>query len=86
MAKYRRKPIVIDAEQLTEGNLENLENWCGGSIKGTRLHRSERVIDVQTLAGEVRVNIGDWIICGIRGEFYPCKPDIFKATYEKVTE
>ena len=86
MAKYRKKPIVIYAEQLTEKNLENLENWCGGSIKGTALPRNERVIDILTLEGEMRARIGDWIICGVKGEFYPIKNDIFLETYEKVEE
>ena len=84
MAKYRKKPVVIEAMLLTEGNLEQVEKWCGGDIKGTALHRSERVLDIQTLEGEMRANIGDWIIRGVKGEFYPCKPDIFEQTYEKV--
>lgn len=82
--KFRKRPVVIEAEQLTESNLERLEVWCGGSIKGTKLPISKRCIDIQTLEGEMRANIGDWIIKGVKGEFYPCKPDIFEATYERV--
>ena len=84
--KFRKKPVVIEAFHLTEDNIEALERWCGGSIKGTLLPRLERVIDIQTLEGEMRANIGDWVIKGIKGEFYPCKPDIFKETYEEVKE
>ena len=60
MAKYRKKPVVIDAYQATE------------------------VEDIVTLEGTMRAEVGDWIITGVKGERYPCKPDIFKATYELV--
>ena len=63
-----------------------LEAWCGGSVKGSKLPVKERCIDIQTLEGEMRANIGDYIIKGIKGEFYPCKPDIFKASYEDVKD
>lgn len=85
MRKFRKKPVVIEAEQLTIFNIVELEHWCRGSIKGISLSLDERVIDIQTLEGEMRVNMGDWIIKGIKGEFYPCKPDIFEATYEEAT-
>lgn len=58
----------------------------GGSIKGIKLPIEERVIDIQTLEGEMRANMGDCIIKGIKGEFYPCKPDIFEDSYEAVAE
>ncbi len=84
MGHYKKKPIVIEAYLLTVDNLEFVERWSGGSIKGISLPRTERVIDIQTLEGEMRANIGDWVIRGIKGEFYPCKPDIFSASYETV--
>ena len=80
--KYRKKPVVIEAEQLTIENMSVLEAWCGGSIKGTKLPINERIIHIQTLEGEMTANIGDFIIQGVKGEFYPCKPDIFQMTYE----
>lgn len=82
--KFRKKPVVIEAQQLTVFNLEELEHWCKGSIKGLRLPANQRVIDIQTLEGEMRAQIGDWIIKGVKGEFYPCKPEIFAMTYEPV--
>jgi hypothetical protein len=82
--KYRKKPIVIEAQRLTPHNLEQVEEWCRGSIKGTALPRHDRCIDINTLEGEMRANIGDWVIRGIKGEFYPCKHDIFEASYEAV--
>ncbi len=82
--KWRKKPVVVEAKQLTIDSLKTLETWCNGDIKGTKLPISQRCIDIQTLEGEMRADMGDWIIKGIKGEFYPCKPDIFKQTYEKV--
>lgn len=84
MAFYRKKPVVIMAMQLTVDNIHDVEAWCGGSIKGVKLPPAEQCIDIQTLEGEMRAEMGDYIIRGIKGEFYPCKPDIFHATYDKV--
>ena len=81
---FRKKPVVIEAMQIKPENLAYLEKWCGGAIKGTMLPIEERVIAIQTLEGEMTAQMGDWIICGVKGEFYPCKPDIFEATYEAV--
>jgi hypothetical protein len=86
MGKYRKKPVVVEANQLTINNISFLESWCGGSIKGIKLPIEERVIDIQTLEGEMRANMGDYIVKGIKGEFYPCKPDIFEDSYEAVAE
>lgn len=82
MNKYRKIPVVIEAVQITPDNLESVEAWCRGSIKGTKLPREERCIDIQTLEGEMRADMGDWVIKGVAGEFYPCKPHIFAKTYE----
>lgn len=60
MAKFRKKPVVIEAVQLT------------------------RVTLIETLEGTMRGEPGDWLITGVKGEQYPCKPDIFEATYERV--
>ena len=84
--KFKKKPVVIEAKQLTISNLESLEQWCKGSIKGRALPPEERVIDIWTLEGEMRAEIGDWIIKGVLGEFYPCKPNVFELTYEEVYE
>ena len=81
--KYRKKPVVIEARQLTPLSMESIEAWCGGSIKGIKLPPEKRCIDIQTLEGEMRAQMGDWVIKGVKGEFYPCKPDIFEMTYEK---
>lgn len=62
MAKYRKKPIIVDAV------------------------RTDVELDIYTLEGVMHADVGDYIITGVRGEQYPCKPDIFEDTYEKVDE
>lgn len=85
---FRKKPVVIEAKQFTldvaggPASWQELADWCKGSIRGTRLRAEDREIAIQTLEGEMRAIVGDWIIKGIKGEFYPCKPDIFEQTYE----
>ncbi len=82
--KFRKKPVEIEAERLQSDNVETLATWCGG--RATLQHDKEYVtrvaIIIDTLEGAMTAMEGDWIICGVAGEFYPCKPDIFDATYE----
>ena len=95
MALYRKKPVVVearrfdlqaskDSDTLQDAFSTALEQWCHGSIRGVRLPPGNRVLQIQTLEGEMNARVGDWIIKGVKGEFYPCKPDIFEATYEEV--
>lgn len=58
MAKYRKKPVIIDAYQ------------------------TDKEMDIVTLEGVMHADVGDWIITGVKGEMYPCKPDVFEKTYE----
>ena len=86
--KFRKKPVVIEARQFTLHDADNpafIENWCGGQVRGMALPAAERIIQISTLEGEMEGTVGDWIIRGVKGEFYPCKPDIFDMTYEEVT-
>jgi len=78
MPFFRKKPVVIEAIQFT-GNFDEIEKCIGGDAE---LRDGELV--VATLEGPLRASLDDWIIKGIKGEFYPCKPDIFEATYERV--
>ena len=95
--KFRKKPIIIEAFQLTpERRASNYEwpNWLHrawqleretlGSLYPTIANTSDGTLSLGTLEGQHLVSWGDWIIQGIQGELYPCKPDIFEATYEKV--
>ena len=75
---YRKKPVVIEALQFT-GNFDEIEEFVG---EDAELRKGELV--VATLEGPLHASDGDFIIKGIKGEFYPCKPEIFAATYELV--
>lgn len=82
MTKYRKKPIVIDAIKWTGDFNEIVYNFVG--IICGETNKSKLVI--KTLEGNMTANLGDYIIRGINGEFYPCKADIFEKTYEKVEQ
>ncbi len=87
MNKYRKRPIEIEARQFictSYGDQKALADWCGGLLRGTKLHPQDREIEIPTFEGDMRAAFGDWIIKGVKGEFYPCKPDIFELTYEAV--
>lgn len=95
MPKYRKKPVVVEAVRWTGSNLEEIRNFVGSDlieecvelfdIKRTL---KEMLVDIaiDTLEGTMRVDYGDYIIKGVKGEFYPCKPDIFIKIYEEVIE
>jgi hypothetical protein len=80
MAQYRKKPVVIEAIQLVDENVDLLLGFCGDKIKS---HPLTGVV-IETLEGDMLASKGDYIIKGVKGEFYPCKPDIFEMTYESV--
>jgi hypothetical protein len=81
MGKYRKKPVVIDAFQYTGVLTSELDNFLVGA---TWSFDPSEGIKIATLEGVMKADPYDWIIKGVKGEFYPCKPDIFDATYEKV--
>jgi len=84
MAEYRKKPVVIEAFQLGQrGNPTPSPEWFGSPARSDITHEG---IIIHTLEGDHLARWGDWIIKGINGELYPCKPDIFQATYELVKE
>lgn len=80
--QYRKKPVVIEAIQYDGDNWDDIEVWTDFRAKHWR---SSNVMAIETLEGTMTTNVGDWIIKGVKGEFYPCKPDIFEATYEPTT-
>ena len=93
MTQYVKKPIAIEAIKLTENNFEDVENFIGLKPNTRREYRNE--IDflkhtnptglfINTLEGTMCAKIGDYIIKGVKGEFYPCKPDIFEQSYDIV--
>jgi len=78
--KYRKKPVVIEAIQFNGENQGDVAEFMGEMIR-TNFFPD---ILIETLDGTMKANIGDYIIKGVKGEFYPCKPDIFEMTYEPV--
>jgi hypothetical protein len=85
--KYRKKPVVIDAVQWTGTNADDILAFTLGqaSVRDESfsfVSSSQRVLVIETLEGSMRAEPQDWIIRGVKGEFYPIKPDIFAATYE----
>ena len=87
-AKYRKKPVVVEAVEFSpESGLspEDIAAWCGGKLSyrnASVAHEAE--LRIKTLEGTMTASAGDFIIKGVNGEFYPCKPDIFEKTYEPV--
>ncbi len=83
IVKYRKKPVVIEAVKFTRENFYDLAKWANASHTEKPATRSW-AITIPTLEGSMLAQEGDFIIKGIKGEFYPCKPDIFAATYENL--
>lgn len=82
MPKFRKKPVVIEAVRFVDGlDLDELLAFLGDA----EFEYDEHEFIINTLEGNMHVSPGDWIIRGVQGEFYPCKPDIFEATYELVS-
>lgn len=78
--KYRKKPVVIEAVQF-DGTDESCD-WLLPQLRDGSISRSFNKLHIKTLEGTMTADVGDWIIKGVNGEFYPCKPDIFDKTYE----
>lgn len=83
--QYRKKPVVIEAMEVDylNGGLREIEAFLGFEPKLKEDSEGVFVV-IETLEGDMKVNDGDFIIKGVNGEFYPCKPDIFAKTYEEV--
>ena len=78
--KYRKKPIEIEAVRWTGANIVDVLGFAGESLIHKYKHGVPN-LSIKTLEGMMRVSIGDYIIKGVRGEFYACKPDVFEKTY-----
>ena len=80
MQKYRKKPVVIEAIQY-DGTVQDIVDFVG--LENTEMNEEMTKLYIKTLEGNMLVSHGDYVIKGVKGEFYPCKPDIFKKTYEE---
>ena len=97
--QFRKKPVTIEAVALTRKNVREVAAWCGGRVVedskpsdpsdvylGLDIPTLEGVMRGETMDSSGRYSHGDWIIKGVNGEFYPCKPDVFAATYEEADQ
>lgn len=90
--KFRKKPVVVEAIQLTETNRGEILKWAksyarlGSLIRVVPKGGFQHQMLVHTLEGTMTADVGDWIIRGMKGEFYPCKPDVFDQTYEEASD
>lgn len=83
--QFRKKPVVIDGFRLTETNGPEVAAWAGSVFRGGPKGGSKGgSVLIHTLEGTMTAAPGDWVICGVKGEFYPCAADIFALTYEPV--
>lgn len=81
---YRKKPVEIEAIQFNGWNFEEIQDWMWGISKEIYPSCFKETMVIKTLEGDMVASVGDYIIKGVKGEFYPCKPDIFEQTYAKV--
>lgn len=82
--KYRKKPVVIEAIQFLDDakRISELQEFAGKDLRVDYSSKDNPVLKIDTLEGTMTASVGDYVIKGVNGEFYPCKPDIFEKTYE----
>ena len=86
--RFRKKPVVIEAHQWTRDCQFTADydrwwpSWLNDGFATGTIYRSGQKVMIKTLEGDHGVSVNDWIIRGVAGELYPCKPDIFAQTYE----
>ena len=81
--KYVKKPVIIEALQWTGENINEVRDFVGEHLQFKHRSGVPRIY-IKTLEGDLHASVGDYIIKGVNGEFYPCKPDIFEQTYKLV--
>lgn len=90
--KFRKKPVVIEAIQFTRKSFNDIVKWIDAERTTMVEWDYDSKIDddtyivIKTLEGNMKVNLTDWVIRGVKGEFYPCRDDIFRMTYEECSE
>ena len=86
MQKFVKKPVVVEAIQYNGINITEVEDFVGAKLPTLLLSVEDTQLVIPTLEGDMKVSKGDYVIKGIKGEFYPCKPNIFKSTYNVVED
>lgn len=84
--KYRKKPVEIEAIQYIGNNVEEVEEFVGNQLLryNNTQEENDYSLGIPTLECIMKASVGDYIIRGVRNEFYPCKPEIFRITYDEV--
>lgn len=88
--KYVKKPVVIEAIQWDGNNFADIKNFANNNVRyysycdKNEFYEDKSTLEIKTSEGDMIASKGDYIIRGVKGEFYPCKPDIFEMTYEPV--
>lgn len=83
--RFRKKPVEIEAVQYTVTNINEIWDWAGADVVYGPTETNTSAY-ITTLEGRMEAKPGDWIIRGVQGEFYPCKPSVFQKTYEAVED
>lgn len=86
MQKFVKKPVVVEAIQYNGLNITEVEDFVGAKLPSVWLSVEDTQLVIPTLEGDMKVSKGDYVIKGIKGEFYPCKPDVFEKTYDVVED
>ena len=84
MQKFVKKPVVIEAIQYDGANITEIETFVGGKLPTVMNSNKDTQLVVSTLEGDMKISKKDYVIKGVNGEFYPCKPDVFEKTYDVV--
>jgi len=84
--KFRKKPVVVEAMQFTNETKNQVFNFVNCNRYADFDSKYNPILVIETLEGNMVASLGDWVIKGVNGECYPCKPDIFEKTYEKVED
>lgn len=89
MPYFQKRPVIIEAVQLLPRGTDPVDRahrmmLIDDFVKGQKVRWDGDALSIETLEGTMRADPGDWIIKGVNGEFYPCKPEIFEATYDQV--
>ncbi len=82
---YTKKPLTIEAIQWTGNNLQEIDDFISLSATKYGFTPNDESMFIETIEGKMTAQKGDYIIQGVKGEFYPCKPDIFEVTYDEVS-
>jgi hypothetical protein len=86
MGYYTKKPVMVEAKQWNGDNVGEMFTFFMGGFREIEVVEGKDILLIHTLEGTMMASLGDYIIKGVEGEFYPCKEDIFHKTYEKVRE